>query len=315
MSAIFGIIATETDSLRPEWTETMLEALRHRGPDGIQTWKDDTVALGYLALHTTPESCHERQPLEYRHWVVVADVRLDNRPDLFTLLSIPPSERRQITDSMLIAKAFEKWGKRCPEFLVGDFALAVWDRKERSLFCAKDHVGVRQLFYYHGQGYLVFATELRAIARLDWVPLALDLDGLAQCVALLEPSGEAAAGTMLGGISRLLPAHWLGWRDQKLTTRRYWQRDPANQIRFKDDREYGMALCELLQQAVDDRIRTDFPVGAMLSGGLDSSSLVCLAARRLAERGKVLYTASSALPLHHGGVEEDERPFIDSVLA
>ncbi len=315
MSAIFGIITKNQQPIQPRWITCMLDKLRHRGPDGAHTWQHEDVALGHLMLHTTPESCFDKPPLEYLHWVITADVRLDNRKELFDLLAIAPSFRSKTTDSLLLAKAFEKWGKRCPEFLTGDFAFAIWDKRQRSLFCARDHAGVRQFYYYDSPDYFVFSSEIPAIAALDFVPHRLDEDSFANYLIFLPALGDQAVNTLIKNIQRLLPANWLSFENHSLSTSLYWKRNPDYRLKLKDEREYGLALRELMQQAIEDRMRTDFPVGVLLSGGLDSSSVACLAARSLAQKGKNLYSASSVLPLGHTGIEEDERKYVELVLA
>jgi len=315
MSGIFGIVSKDGQPIKRNWITSMLDNLRHRGTDGENTWWDESIVLGHLMLQTTPESRFDKQPLSYEHWVITADVRLDNRKELFNLLNIPSSAQNDITDSLLIVKSFEKWGKRCPEYLVGDFAFVIWDKVQRSLFCAKDHAGVRQLFYYETPQYFVFATEVRAIAKLELVPNEINEDTLKLHLLRIFGEPENLSDTFIKGIKRLMPACWLFWHNQKTITTRYWERNPENKIKFADQEEYGIALRELIQQAIDDRMRTDHAVGVTLSGGLDSSSIACLSARRLAESGKKLYSASSVLPLNHAGIEEDERGYIEMVLA
>lgn len=315
MSAIFGIISKKEQPLPDRWGSSMRENLRHRGPDGAHIWQDEGVVFGHLLMHTTPESCFEQQPLVYQHWVITADARLDNRNELFNLLNMAPSQRIHATDSLLLVKAFEKWGNRCPEFLVGDFAFAIWDRLQHSLYCAKDHTGVRQLFYYDSPDFFVFASEIRAIAEPEFLPVSLNLASFINYLIFLQPIGEVAEHTIITGIKRLMPARWLSWSGRLVATHLYWQPNPDQTIRFADQRDYGLALKALMEQAVDDRLRTNFPVGATLSGGLDSSSVASIAARSLARQGKNLYTASAVLPLNHPGVEEDERHYVNLVLA
>ncbi len=293
----------------------MLESLRHRGPDGARMLETDGATLGNLMLHYTPESCFEEMPLVYHHWVITADARIDNRKELYTLLNISPSEHSKICDSLLIVKAFEKWGKQCTSHLVGDFAFAIWDKIERSLFCARDHTGVRQLFFADAPNFFIFSTEVRSIAKLDFVGNKLNEDVFRKYVINLEFEGEDAIDTFVAGVKRLLPATWLWYENHNIITQLYWERNKKNIVKFADEKEYGLALRALLQQAIDDRMNTNFPVGITLSGGLDSSSIACLAARKLAQSGKNLYSASSVLSPNYRGVEEDEREYIDLVIA
>ena len=315
MSGIFGIISKNHQPIIPRSANSMLESLRHRGPDGAHVLQTDGATLGHLSLHYTPQSCLEKQPLEYQHWVITADVRLDNRKELCGLLDIPPSAYSRTCDSLLLAKAYEKWGKQCPTYLVGDFAFAVWDKVEQSVFCARDHVGVRQVFFADTTNFFVFSTEIRALARLYFIGNKLDESVFKKFVVNLDIEGEDAASTFVAGVKRLLPATWLYYENHKIATQCYWKRDSRKAVEFADEREYGLALRTLLQQAIDDRLNTNFPVGITLSGGLDSSSIACLAARKLAQSGKNLYSASSVLSPNYKGVEVDERNYIELVVA
>jgi asparagine synthase (glutamine-hydrolysing) len=136
--------------VEPPTLERMLESVAYRGPDGVGMWSEGPVGLGHRMLHTTPESLHEKLPLVDRteDLFLTADARIDNRDELIAALGLTGRAREEITDGELILGAYERWGERCPERLLGDFAFAIWDRRKQTLFCTRDHFGVKQLYYY-----------------------------------------------------------------------------------------------------------------------------------------------------------------------
>jgi len=143
----------------------MLAALAMHGPDGVGAWHDGPVALGHRMLWTTPESLHEQQPTvnSAADLVITADARIDNRKELIDLLRPARMSPNPITDSELILAAYERWGHDCPEHLAGDFAFAIWDRRNRRLFCARDRFGIRPFYFFESPtGFVVFGSEIRA---------------------------------------------------------------------------------------------------------------------------------------------------------
>lgn len=164
MSGICGIVSLSGEPLRPESLGPAIARLRRRGPDGVDIWQSEEVALGHTLLATTPEALVEKLPLRHPETgcVITADARIDNRDELFTLLGLT-QPGRIIGDGELILRAYLRWGEACPEHLLGDFAFAIWDPRCRALFCARDHTGMRQLIYTHREhGVFAFATEPRA---------------------------------------------------------------------------------------------------------------------------------------------------------
>ncbi len=128
----------------------MLNCIVHRGRDGEGHWINGSVGLGHRMLWTTPESLHEKLPLtnKTRDVVITADARIDNRDDLISALNMSDHLSETITDSEIIMAAYEKWGERSPEKLIGDFSFAIWDNRKNMLFCARDPIGIRPFYYY-----------------------------------------------------------------------------------------------------------------------------------------------------------------------
>src|SRR5262249_22873108 len=148
MSGIVALVTRDGEPVKPLTLEGMLTTLAHRGPDGAGVWCEGTAGLGHRMLWTTPESLLERLPLVSPggHLVLTADARIDNRADLIQTLALGGRPAEALTDSHLILAAYEKWGERCPEYLLGDFAFALWDAHQRRLFCARDHMGIKPLY-------------------------------------------------------------------------------------------------------------------------------------------------------------------------
>jgi len=146
MSAISGIFYRNERSVDPKLIKLMNDKLYHRGPDGSKIWCEGSVALGHQMLHTTPESLHETLPFEKDGIIITADARIDNRKELSEKLNIEDEE--SVPDSYFILIAYRKWGEKCPEKLLGDFAFAIWDKDNEKLFCARDHMGIKPFYYY-----------------------------------------------------------------------------------------------------------------------------------------------------------------------
>src|SRR4028118_649697 len=164
MSAIAGIYYLDGRPVDCADLGRMVDTLAHRGPDGADVWCEESVGLGHRMLWTTPESLLEKLPLvdQTGNLVITADARIDNRDELIEVLGLTDHPAEKITDSQLILAAYERWGDRCPEYLLGDFAFAIWDRRQQQLFCARDHMGVKPFYYYHSDRLLVFASEIRS---------------------------------------------------------------------------------------------------------------------------------------------------------
>lgn len=312
MSAIVGIYYRDGRPVAHSDLERMVESVAHRGPDGSDAWSDGPVGLGHQMLRTTPESLHERLPFANRtgDLAITADARIDNRDELIGQLCLDERPSGETTDSQLILAAYEKWGERCPEKLLGDFAFAIWDGRKQALFCARDHFGVKPFYYYSSGQAFVFATEIKALLCLPEVPRRLNEVMVADH---LTSACDDVASTFYQDVLRLPPAHSMMVNRERTQLRSYWSLDPSRELRLGSDEEYAEGLRELFTEAVNCRLRSAYPVGSTLSGGLDSSSITCVARKLLAERGdQRLHTFSLVFD---EVTECQERQYIDAVLA
>jgi asparagine synthase (glutamine-hydrolysing) len=313
MSGIYGIINLKGNPVDTHQMDKMESLLIHRGIDGKAQWIDKQVGLGHLKLEITLESEYEQLPLEYKNWVITADARIDNRDELDGPLSIEPSEKHKIPDINYIVKAYEKWGKDCVKYLIGDFAFAIWDKNDETLFCARDHIGIKPFFYLKTDNKFIFASELKTIVELREIPVELNESKLGDWMYRIQDLHNPT-DTLFMNIKRLMPAHKGILKNEGFDIQQYWKLERKKEIKLPSDEAYAEKLRDLMIQAVECRMRTKYDIGVTLSGGLDSSSIACIAARKLAKEGKNLYTASSVLPDNWEGIEEDEREYIEAIV-
>jgi len=290
----------------------MVDTMRHRGPDGLSTWNTGSVGMGHAALHTTPESLHETQPLVHRSGdlVLTADARLDNRDALVRALRPARSADCATTDAEFILAAYEQWGTDCPKYLLGAFAFAIWDARERRLFCARDHFGVRPLYYYAGPRLFCFGSEIKALFALSDVPRSINEVRIADKLGYLAEDVEQ---TFYRAIYRLPPAQWMTVDEDAVHTQPYWRLDPDNEVILDTDEAYAEAFRGHFKQAVQCRLRAAGPMGAMLSGGLDSSSVACMA-QRVKEEQDASDSIHAFSAVFDAVPASDERPYIEAVL-
>jgi asparagine synthase (glutamine-hydrolysing) len=312
MSAIFGIHYFDDHPVSLSALQRMAQVLAHRGPDGSGVWCSGAVGLGHRMLRTTPESLNEQLPLTdpAGEFSITADSRLDNREELIRELRLAGANLGAEADSEVILAAYRHWGEGCVARLLGDFSFAIWDERLRTLFCARDHFGVRPFYYYSAPGRIfAFATEIKALFTLPEVPCELYEVRVGDHLADVFADEES---TFYCNILRLPAAHCMTVTPNGVRTRRYWSLEPSNELRLSSNEEYAERFRELFSEAVRSRLRSVSPVGSMLSGGLDSSSITCTARKLLGERGLRLLTFST---IFDNVPKCDEREYINAVLA
>ncbi len=316
MSAILGLIHFDGQPIAIESLWPALDVLAHRGPDGQGRWQEGPVLLAHWMLHTTPESLHEQQPLiaPEGDLVLVADARIDNRDELLTALRLRSSAERPITDAELILAAYRRWGTACPDRLIGDFAFALWDRRTRQLFAARDGMGVRPFYYLHDGRRFAFATLLPAIRRLPEV--LQDIDEELVHHFMTDTLDQEKERTFYRAIRRLPGGHALLADAQGLRLWRYWQPDLEQEVRFRTEAEYMEAFRACFEESVRCRLRSAFSIGSHLSGGLDSSSVTSMAATLLRRKNEMLYSFSAIFrDIPDTYIKWiDERDYVDEVI-
>jgi asparagine synthase (glutamine-hydrolysing) len=293
MSGICGIVTLAEPGRQ---IGRMTDILSRRGPEGTSHWHGADLSLGHTLLATTPQALIELLPLHdpQSGCAITADVRLDNREELLGVLGIA-EDPETVGDGRLILEAYLKWGDACLDHLLGDFAFALWDGRRRRLFCARDHFGMRPFNWFCEDGCFAFASEPDAILALEGMGFRLNDERIADYLADWEVADRTA--TFFEGISRLPPAHKLVWENGRASVLRYFVLAPQKELRLPSDEAYAEAFREVFTEAVRCRLRSAGPVGAMLSGGLDSSSVVAVASALLAKaREGPLQTFSAVGP-------------------
>ena len=309
MSAIVGIYYTCGKLVEEEQLTKMTDILAHRGDDGVGVWRDRHVGLGHRLLYSTPESLLERFPLvdSTENFAITADARIDNRQELIPLLEfdMPIGE---ITDSQIILAAYQKWGDKCPEKLLGDFAFAIWDRRQQEMFCARDHFGVKPFYYHLSPEILIFATEIKAIFTESSISRQINEARIADYLSSMFHDPQM---TSYEQILRLPAASWMKISASGKEIKTYWALDPEKEIKLDSDEAYAAKFKEIFTEAVRCRLRSAYDLGFTLSGGLDSSSITCTA-REIAKNQSVpaLHTFSAVFD----ELDCDERKYIDPML-
>ncbi len=282
MSGICGMINFDGAPVDPELLRKMAEAAAYRGPDGIHYWIEGNVGLAHLALHTTPESVREHQPLVNQRGdlVLTADARIDNRGDLESKLRAKGYlHTDHPTDADYILAAYECWGEDCPKFLVGDFAFAIWDDSKRQLFAARDQMGVRLFHYRQDARNFQWATEARQLLVDPAFPIRYNESQVAQDLVIM--GGAESLDSYYQGIQKLGSASSLLFSGDHFRTETYWDFDPSNEIRYSNEEAYVEHFLDLFRQAIRTRLRSVGPVGIFMSGGIDSTSVAAVAAEEM----------------------------------
>jgi len=277
MSGIAGIIRFDGAPVEVGLVEKMTSATHYRGPDGIHHWVKGSVAMGQCMLHTTPESLDEKQPLtnEDESLVLVMDGRVDNWEELRKELLGRGVVLRNRSDAELVMRSYETWGEDCLRKIIGEYVFFIWDNRQRRLLGVRDAVGTRHFYYYAGKGWFAFSSEIKGLLELEHIDKRLNESRLLDYL-VVQYDRDDEIGTFYKGIYRLPAGHAMSVSQEGIKTWRYWNPENLPTNHFSSLDECAEAFLEQLRVAVSCRLRSIGPVGAMLSGGLDSSSIVGL---------------------------------------
>ena len=278
MCGIAGALSSAADQKQ---IIPLIEAQRHRGPDAWGAWADDRCALGHRRLSIIDLSEAGRQPMtnaEGNIWITF-NGEIYNFQTLRDELEQLGHSFRTRTDTEIIIRAYQQWGTDCVKRLRGMFAFGIWDQRQRRLMLARDRVGKKPLFYTQLQNRFLFASELQGLLADPDIPRDLNPEAID---AYLSWGYVPAPLTGFKNIFKLLPAHWMTVEvtDQGLVTRteQYWKLEYGPKLVISEA-EAAEALREKLTEAVRLRMVSDVPLGAFLSGGIDSSIVVGLMAK------------------------------------
>ena len=284
MSGIVAIVNLDGAPLDAALLGRLTDSLSFRGPDRRSVRVIGNAGLGHTLLRVDDESPLDDQPYtdDGRAWVI-ADARIDARSDLAAALRTraPHGCADAAPDVELIARAYGEWGEDCAAHLVGDFAFVVWDAPRRRLFCARDHLGVKPLFYARIGDAVVVSNTLECIRRHPAISGELYEPAIADF--LLFGANRESGTTVFRDIRRVPAAHSIAWSADTTRTRRYWTLPVDAPIHFRRAADYTDRFTELLQCAVRDRVRTR-RAAVFMSGGIDSTTLAATARDVLCER-------------------------------
>ncbi len=303
MGGIGGVVSWEGEPFAADPGHRLMALIRHRGPEGLDWESRGGVGLGRarFALRRRAERpgpiWSEPGPLG-----VAADARLFDRAGLAGRLGVPDPEAPV---EALLAAAYRRWGEGMAERLEGDFAVALWDGARRRLLLARSPCGARPLFYRAEPGRLLFASEPKQILCLPGIEARPDDLVVGE---YLFDKFEEMGRTFFEGIRRLEAGQVAIASEGRVRTRRYWRPDPARELTPDAEDGHIGAFREALRRAISVRLDTDFPVVAHLSGGLDSSSIVAVAAALGEVRPRV-----ETVACRFDGLPCDEAPWIAAV--
>jgi len=290
MCGICGILNIRTErsegNIKEETIRNMCSVLKHRGPDdeGIYLgWGKDgrkNIGLGIRRLAIIDlDTGHQPIHNEDRTIWIVCNGEIYNFRELRKDLEIKGHCFYTNSDVEVIVHLYEEYGTKCLQFLRGMFALAVWDDAKKSLLLARDRIGQKPLCYTEVDNKLVFASEIKSILQVKQVPRQVNIEAIHNYLTYQYVPSPLTA---FKGIFKLPPAHYLLWENGKISIEQYWSLNLVNKIKMSED-EYCSRLRDLFEESVKLRLVSDVPLGAFLSGGLDSSIVVGVMSKLMRE--------------------------------
>jgi asparagine synthase (glutamine-hydrolysing) len=288
MCGIAGYVTVSPDN-SPSPIERMVDAIQHRGPDGVGFYRDGHAVLGHrrlsiidLALGSQPMA-NEDESL----WIVY-NGEIFNHASLREPLERAGHRYRSHCDTETIIHAFEEYGPQSLELFRGMFAYALWDKRRRTLFCARDRLGIKPLYYYWDGRLFAFASEIKALLEHTAISPVFEDSLLSEYLAFGYTSGER---TLFRGIRKLMPGHWLRLElnpgavaglqsgPARLDIQQYWNVPEPQRGDVRPEREWIEECRNRLEETVRMRLMSDVPLGVFLSGGVDSSAIAALVKR------------------------------------
>ena len=283
MCGISGIVSSQisSDKIIPA-LQRMNKAIAHRGPDAEGTWNDGYAYLGHRRLSIIDLSDAGKQPMHSynKRYVITYNGELYNYKELRLQLqrAIQGTQEQPYffstqTDTEVILAAYMRWGKDCLQHFNGMFAFAIYDTQEKTIFIARDRLGVKPLYYSFQNNTLIFASEIRSVLQSNLIEKNISRDSL---VDYLQYQTVHAPDTMIEGVSMLMPGHFIWLEKNEIQIRSYWQIEKS--INYDSAEKSYKEICNdvrnLFFAAVERRLVADVPFGAFLSGGIDSSAVV-----------------------------------------
>lgn len=273
MCGICGVYDSTGGSVNGDLINAMTEAMKHRGPDGSGVYQSNNIALGHRRLSIIDLS-GGRQPLSNEDdsmWVTF-NGEIYNYVELRKELKADGHLFKTDSDTEVIVHAYEKWGKECVRRFNGMFAFALWDSRQRQLFMARDHLGIKPLYFIDLGNRILFASEIKALLQDTDCPREVDIEALAELFTFrYVPSPK----TLFKKIQKLPPGHHMVLSDCGIQVERFWDWVPKIRRNW-NEKDLIEEYCDLLQDAVRLQLRSDVPLGLFLSSGIDSGVLLAI---------------------------------------
>ncbi len=309
MSGICGLYRTNNDFVNQNEIQKMTDSIASLGPDGAGSWSSKCVGFGHRAFHLTEDSVNEVLPYfdPISKLAITTNCRLDNRSELCNRFGI--KNEPGISDSFLILHAYKQWGKECPKYLLGEFAVAIWDENQQELICFTDHTGQRAIYYYHDEHLFAFSSQINALHTLKDIIRKPNLERIAADgnIGYLLEQPEI---TWYKNIFSLSARTLLSVTNKKVQRQIYWQPDIHQRIHFTSEEEYIEAFQALFTTIMHNKLRSHCPVVTLHSGGLDSSAITAMASKILHTENKRLTALSAVLPAEYQGSATDEQYYV-----
>src|SRR5258708_4496845 len=307
MSALGGILRFDGAPVEHRALNLLDRGLTYLGPDGSTQILENSVGMVFRSFHTTPESRIHHQPLQKDGCVLGFDGRLDNRDELAARVR---GAAQAQSDVQILLDSYKKWGVDCVYRFVGDYAFVLWDSEARLLLLARDAFGIRPLYYHVDGTRIVWASNIEALLRCTDVPLDPDETYIALYLAL-ETDGSI---TPFKAIRAIPPGGLCTVAGRKIGCHKYYDLSShLTEIHYKTDAQYEEEFRALFTESVRARLRSDRPVVSELSGGVDSSSIVCIADRLTGERGDLHPKVATLSFVFDRAEQSDERRFIKEI--
>ena len=283
MCGITGIVRSDGAQIDRELLARMNGAIAHRGPDDDGFYFSEGVGLAMrrLAIIDLKSGQQPIHNADRTAWIVF-NGEIYNYRELRKKLEALGHRFYTDSDTEAIVHAYDEYGTDCPKHLRGMFAFAIWNERDKSLFLARDRVGKKPLLYARTNGQLIFGSEFTALLAHPEISRNVDYEAIHHYLSFIC---VPAPLTAYQSIRKLEPGHWLLWRHGEIKLERYWQLDFSKKIAITEQ-EAGEQVVDLLRDAVRVRLMSEVPLGAFLSGGIDSSAVVALMAQESTERVK-----------------------------
>lgn len=309
MSAISGLVRFDQSPVHRDDMVRVLDVMSVYGSDRKEVLVVSGAAFAWNSFAVTPEDRFDDQPVDdYESKLkFLFDGRLDNRSEIAARVGIPQNELSTLADSVVAFRLVRKEGKKAPDLLRGDFALACWDSEKAELWLARDPSGSRPLFWYFGSGFAAFSSMPKGLFCLPGIRKRLNQQYLEDYVLLLPPEGDLS---LFEGVHRVLPGAITCLNHSGPKVIRYHDFRDVKDVRLASDKEYYEAFRYHLDNAVKRRLRSETPVASYLSSGLDSTAVAARAALLLAEENKRL-ACFTAVPAEGLDLELEGRFYAD----